>query len=74
MIKFKIYTTDKKVLEQVAKDFQIELVYLKEHCGEGYVSDGKYLRVFCSLSYVDISTEMKDMTHTYLGTYSEEQK
>lgn len=66
MTKFKIYTTKKVILDKVASDFNLELAYLKEHCGEGYVSDGKYLRVFIVDSHVDLDLNLNNFTESYL--------
>jgi len=67
-MRFKIYTTNKSILENVASDFNIELDFLKEGCGEGYVSDGKYLRVFAYDSQVDHDTEINNFTEAYVNT------
>ena len=53
-MEFKVYTTDKRDLQIIADKHKLELDYLSENCGEGYVSNGKYLRVFCKHSHVDI--------------------
>ena len=51
---FKVYTTKKKELQVIANTYGLKLEYLAEDCGEGYVSNGEYLRVFCKHSHVDI--------------------
>ena len=66
-MRFKIYTTNKEILEKVATDFKLELDFLREHCGEGYVSDGKYLRVFTCDSHVDHNTDINDFTESYVN-------
>lgn len=54
-MEFKVYTTDKKHLKAIADKYDVELEYLKHGYGEGYVSNGEYLRVFCKHSYADTS-------------------
>ena len=53
MQEFKIYSTNKMVLDKLAHDFGMTLEYLGEDIGKGYVSDGKYLRVFVESSEID---------------------
>ena len=66
MIKFKIYTTDEHTLNMVSSEFNITLEFLGVNAGRGYVSDGKYLRVFCSDSHVDLCETVLDVTEHYI--------
>ena len=49
---WKIYTTDPKFLEFLANKHNLKLYYVNGS-GIGYVSDGKWLKVFSKASYVD---------------------
>jgi hypothetical protein len=49
---WKIYTTDKRFLEFLANKHNLKLYYVNGS-GIGYVSDGKWLKVFSKASYVD---------------------
>ena len=62
---FKVYIKDKKTLDSICKDYSLELDYLSKASPAGYVSDGKFLRVFCHNSHVDLSPDTKDITDTY---------
>lgn len=50
---WKCYTTDKRILKHLADKHDLKLNYLGMKVGEGYVSDGKNLSVFCKGSSVD---------------------
>lgn len=66
MQEFKIYSTNKMILDKVCHDFGIEIDYLGEDVGKGYVSDGKYLRVFVENSEIDQNSSVADITPQYL--------
>lgn len=66
MQEFKIYSTNKMALDKVAHDFGMLLEYLGEDIGKGYVSDGKYLRVFVESSEIDQTSSVVDITPRYV--------
>lgn len=65
--KWKVYTNDKTKLEYLAGVFNLSLEYLKGNTLRGYVSNGKYLRVFSKGSYVDLCEDIP-----VLGEWGEE--
>lgn len=48
------------------QDYGVEIDYLGEGVGNGYVLCGITLRVFCEDSCVDLDKEMKDITGQYI--------
>lgn len=64
---FKVYTHNYETLKHIAKTFNLELEYLKGVSFGGYVSNGKYLRVFSEGSYVDESVDIKELVEFRRG-------
>ncbi len=68
MQEFKIYSTNKMILDKVCHNFDIDMDYLGEDIGKGYVSDGNTLRVFVKSSEVDQDHTILDITLQYVQT------
>ena len=52
-LEWKIYSTQEMLIRYLANKHGLELYYLGQGVGEGYVSNGKQLRVFNKGSYAD---------------------
>lgn len=75
MWKFKIYSDDYGILTKVCNDYSLtpDIIYNPPYStdknnviGLGYVSNGKHLRVFGVDSFVDLSSNIPDITSEYV--------
>ena len=63
--RFKVYTSSEFFLNKIAKDYNLNLVYLGEGVACGYVGNSKSLLPFCHGSHVDLDSSITDITKQY---------
>lgn len=66
----KFYINDHKTARRIAKDYNVELEFLREGFGKGYVINGCYMRVFVEGSHIDLSGDIQDLTGNYVAGYN----
>lgn len=71
MKEFKVYLNDINNIEAVAKKFNLELFFLEDGFGAGYVSDGKSLKNFATGSEVDLDNNIEKLNFNLLDKVNE---
>jgi len=66
----KFYINDSKTAKRIAKDYNVDLFFLKEGFGAGYVINGCSMLVFAKNSDIDLNKDIEDLTANYVVGYS----